>query len=60
MNKQRSPKSFRLTEDAEKLLEGLSQKMGVKHTGVMEIAIRQMAEREGVKAETRAKEAVAA
>jgi hypothetical protein len=46
--KQASPKSFRLSDKALALLERLSDKLGVKHTAVMEMAIRRMATDEGV------------
>lgn len=40
----RHRKSFRLSDEANKLLRRLSQKFGISETSVIEIAIRQMAE----------------
>ena len=42
--------SVSLSEDALALLEGLSRKLGLNKSGVLELAVRRMAEAEGVKA----------
>ncbi len=49
--KRKTPKAFRLTEDGETLLAALAKRLGVKQTAVVEMAIRRMAEAEGVRAE---------
>ena len=47
--KRKTPKAFRLTDDGEALLVALSKRLGVKQTAVVEMAIRRMAETEGVR-----------
>lgn len=42
---------MRLTLDATKLLRAMADKMGLSQTSVMELAIRRMAEAEGVTAD---------
>lgn len=42
---------FSLSSDAQKLLRGLKKKTGLSQTGVVEVAIREKAEKEGVKVE---------
>ena len=42
------PVSFRLTDDAKELLLLLKQKMGIDKTDVVEVAIRKLAQSEGV------------
>jgi hypothetical protein len=46
--KRKNPKNFRLTDEAEALLLLLSKRLGVKQVGVMELAIRRLAQAEGV------------
>ena len=41
--------SIRLTEDAKKLIESLSEKLGVNQTAVIEMAVRKLAEIEKVR-----------
>jgi len=41
--------SIRLTAEAQRLRAALAEKLGVSQSAVIELAIRQMAEREGVK-----------
>lgn len=42
--------THRLTEEARLLLQALARKSGVSQTAIMEMAIREKAKREGVKA----------
>lgn len=42
-------KNFRITSEAEKLLEKLVAKLGLTETAVVELGIRRLAELEGVK-----------
>ena len=50
MNKQnRQLSAFRLTETAKSLLVALADDTGLNQTGVVETAIREMAERRGLK-----------
>ena len=46
---QKTATAFRLSATAQELMGGLAQKMGVTKTAVIEMAVRQMAEREGVR-----------
>jgi predicted transcriptional regulator len=46
MNNGKTPVGFRLSERARALLAALAQKIGVNQTAIVEMAIRQMAERE--------------
>ena len=48
-NKKAPPTSVRLTEYAKQLLEKLIKKHGVTKAAIIEMAIREKAEREGVK-----------
>jgi hypothetical protein len=64
MLKNTTPKGFRLSPQGRDLLAALSDKHGVNQTAVMEMAIREKAERDGVTipgvppvAETTAKDA---
>ena len=41
-------KGFRLTSTAVSILERLAERLGLSMTGVIEIALRQMGEREGI------------
>jgi|GEM_PF-7055896 len=43
---------FRLTQDAVKLLKAMSDRTGLSQAGVMELAIREKAQRDGVKVES--------
>jgi predicted DNA-binding protein len=47
-NKKADPTSVRLTEHAKRLLEKLTQKHGVSKAAIIEMAIREKAEKEGV------------
>jgi len=40
--------SFRVTPDAKRLLAALSGKLGIAQSAVLELAVREMAERKGV------------
>lgn len=40
--------SFTLTESASKLLKLLAKKLGVSQTAIIEIAVRRLADKEGV------------
>ncbi len=44
---------MRFTQDAVELLKGLAQKNGLSQAGVVELAIREKAAREGVKLESK-------
>ncbi len=57
--KRKTPKAFRLSDDGEALLIGLSKHLGVKQTAIVEMAIRRMAQTEGIAVE-RHKESAAA
>jgi hypothetical protein len=50
MPKQR--KGFRLSEEAVRLLDALAAQNGLTQTSVLELAIRQMAKKNGIKLET--------
>lgn len=41
--------SFRLTEEARKLLEALAQNRGISRTATLEVLVRQIAEDEGLR-----------
>ena len=43
------PTSFRLSEEALRLLDELAKKLGISQAAVLEIAIRAAAKKEGVK-----------
>ena len=45
------PTSIRLSESATQLRKLLAQRLGISEAGVIELAIRRLAELEGVKAE---------
>lgn len=47
-----NPVSTRLSETGRRILDALKAKKGVTGTAVIEMAIREMAEREGVKVES--------
>lgn len=49
MTKESAVLSIRLSPEARRLRAALSQKLGVNLSAVVELAIRQMAKREGVK-----------
>ena len=49
VNNLKTPISMRLSAEALELMEALGKKQGVNRTAIVEIAVRQMAEREGVK-----------
>lgn len=51
MTQKKVAAGFRLSMTAQELLSGLALKMGVSKTAVVEIAVRQMAERERVTTE---------
>lgn len=51
MPKPKGATSLRLSEDALIMLRGLADSLGVSKTAVLEIAIREMAKREGIGAE---------
>lgn len=44
----KKPTNMRLSEDAKKLLALLTQKLGISQTSVVELAIRELAERKNV------------
>lgn len=44
--------SFTLTDEAKRLLELLAKQLGISQTGVIEIAIREQAEKRGIKIES--------
>ena len=48
MDKRKTPTGFRLSERAIALLEALAEKHGVNNTAVVEMAIREKAEREKI------------
>lgn len=50
LSKDKTRLGFALTKDAQQLLKALKGKLGVSQNGVVELAIRRMAEAEGVKA----------
>jgi predicted transcriptional regulator len=43
------PTSVRLSDDAKRLINLMSQKLGISQTAIIELAIREKAKREGVK-----------
>ena len=45
----KQPTSFRLSKEAKRLLATLAQKLGIGQGAVVEIALRYLAKREGVK-----------
>jgi len=46
----KKPTTIRLSAEARRLLDALSARLGVSHTAVIELAIREKAQREDVKA----------
>jgi predicted transcriptional regulator len=48
LDKRKTPKAFRLSDDGEELLTELARRLGVKQTAVIELALRRMASAEGV------------
>lgn len=44
----KKPTNIRLSEDAKKLLTILAQKLGLSQTGVIELAIRELARKEKI------------
>jgi antitoxin component of RelBE/YafQ-DinJ toxin-antitoxin module len=49
MKKDIKATSIRMTAEAKRLQAALSEKMGISMTAVIELAIRQMAKKEGLK-----------
>ncbi|MBZ0309696.1 MAG: ribbon-helix-helix protein, CopG family [Anaerolineae bacterium] len=49
MKKDKQQTSIRLTPEAKKLIERLSQKLGINQTSVIEMAIRVLADKEKVR-----------
>lgn len=47
----KTPTNMRLSEEARMLMKRLGQKLGLTDTSVMEMAIRKLAETEGVRKE---------
>lgn len=45
----KSPKSFRLSDEAARLLSAIADKMGISLTSTLEIIIRDFAQRQGIK-----------
>lgn len=48
----RKPKNLRISPAADTLIRALADKLGLSQTSVMELAIRKLAEAEGVKLDT--------
>lgn len=46
--KRKNPKALRLSDDGEGLLLDLAHKLGLKQTGVIELALRRLASAEGL------------
>jgi len=49
IKKSSPPTSIRLTDDAMQLKKMLAQKLGISGSAVLELAIRELAEKKGVK-----------
>lgn len=49
MREKKRPTAVRLTPEAYRLIGELAAKLGVSRTAVIELAIRRLAEREGIK-----------
>jgi hypothetical protein len=47
---ERSNQTFRLSVEAQKLIVGLAQKLGIGRTAVLELSVRDLAEKKGVQA----------
>jgi predicted transcriptional regulator len=47
--KTKPPTSFRLSDEARRLLALLAEKLSISHTAILELAIREKARREGMK-----------
>jgi predicted DNA-binding protein len=47
--KQSKPTSIRLSEEARRLRKALAERMGVSESAVLELAIRELAEKKGIK-----------
>lgn len=56
----KTPKAFRLSDGGEALLVELSERLGIKQTAVVELAIRRMAAAEGLGQQRRESDAAAA
>lgn len=50
-----TPRSFRLTDKADALLEAIAAKLGVTKTAVVELAVREFAEKHCVKVDVSCK-----
>ena len=46
--KRKNPKNLRLSDDGEALLLALAKKLGLKQVGIVELALRRLAQAEGV------------
>jgi hypothetical protein len=51
-NKESVPRSVRVTLECDGLWDALAEKFGISKTGIVELAIRQMAKAEGVVVQT--------
>ncbi len=43
----KKPTTIRLSAEARRLLDALSEQLGISHTAIIELAIREKAQREG-------------
>jgi len=46
--------SYRISEEGKQLIKALAQRLGVSETAIVEMAVREMAEKRGVKIEQEA------
>ncbi|HEX4207251.1 MAG TPA: hypothetical protein VHZ51_24240 [Ktedonobacteraceae bacterium] len=51
MDKQKKPTSIRLSEEGKRLRKLLAKRLGVSESAVLELALRRLAEMEGIKRE---------
>lgn len=49
----RKAATFRLTDQAQRLLSAMAEADGISHTAMLEIAIREAARKRGIRADTR-------
>lgn len=56
MSKDRKKRSFTLSSQADELLEAIAEELGISKTAVLEIAIREKAERTNISSATTVKQ----
>jgi hypothetical protein len=52
MKEHKKPTSIRLSDEGKRLRKALSERLGISESAVLELALRRLAEMEGIKRET--------